>query len=130
MPSATKTAAARGRTAGDNLLKGSDLAAKTTKIKVVCTDMREAPEEFRSALIMEIEPVYNKTEWALNKTNIKALVTLISDDYEKWIGWEIELAKSMVNNPQTRSQAWGLMVIGATKLKRKVKPAVGQDVPF
>lgn len=120
MPSATQTATARGGGAGDNLLKGSDLPAGTTKITIVCIDVREAPEEFSSPLIMEIEPVYDKTNWALNKTNIKALVTLIDDDYEKWAGHEIELTKHVGRNPQTKQEAWSLSVTKATKLRRKV----------
>lgn len=119
MPSATDTSTKRGGS-GDNLLKGSDLPQKTAKIKVVCVDVRESPEEFSSPLIMEIEEVYGKSNWALNKTNIKALVSLIDDDYEKWSGHEIELTKFITRNPTSKQQAWGLSVTGATKLRRKV----------
>jgi hypothetical protein len=107
----------------DNLLKGSDLPLKTQKISVVCTGIREAPKNFGSPYIMDIETVYEKSEWAINKSNTGALITLIDDDPEKWIGWEIEVAKFLTNNPSTKTQAWGLMIVGAQKLKRKVKAA-------
>lgn len=120
MPSATKHAGL-GQGRGDNLLKGSDLPPKTQKITVVCIDVRISPDGFRSPFIMEIEPQFGKGEWALNRSNTQALVTLIDDDYEKWAGWQIEISKHMTNNPRTKQQAWGLVVTGAEKLKRKVK---------
>jgi len=104
----------------DNLLKGSDLPNKVQKLNVVCVDVRESPKSFNSPFIMSIEKQFEKTEWAINKSNTQALIMLIDDDYEKWIGWEIELSKFLTNNPSTKNQAWGLMVTGAKKLKRKL----------
>jgi hypothetical protein len=108
-----------GGQASDNLLKGSDLPQKVNKTKVVCLDVRESPKGFKSPFIMEIEPTYGKTDWALNTTNTRALISMIDSDTDKWVGYEIELSKFLTNNPSTKSQAWGLMVTGAEKLKRK-----------
>jgi hypothetical protein len=111
------------------LLHGSDLPKQVMKTKIVSVMVNRAPEEFNSPLIMEIEPYLEKTHWALNKTNINALITVIGDDWEKWGGYELELTKYLVTNPQTGKETWGLAVTKAVKLTRKVKSS-GADVPF
>src|SRR5580698_8780513 len=121
MPSAL--ARIGGGRRADNLLKGSDLPLKTEKINIVCTGVREAPAGFNSPFIMEIEEMFNKTDWAVNQTNTGALVTLIGDDYEKWHGHVIELTKYITTNPKLKSQSWGLIVTGAKKVGENAAPA-------
>jgi hypothetical protein len=130
MPSASKHAGLGGKH-GDNLLKGSDIPGKIEEIKIVCTGVRTSPPGFKSPFIMAIEPIYRKSEWAINQINTQALVSLINDDYEKWIGYEIVLSKYMTTNPSTKEATWGLIVTGATKLKRKVERSEPiSEVPF
>lgn len=113
MPSAR--AVAGGSTTGDNLLKGSDLKPGEDKISLIITGVRVAPSGFKSRFILEVVETHGKTDWAVNQTNVGALITLIDDDYEKWQGWTIKLEKFLTTNPSTRKQAWGLAVIGAEK---------------
>jgi hypothetical protein len=116
MPSASER---MGKTPGgksDNLLKGSDLTVKEHEIIVVTTGVRTAPQGFNSPFILEIEEVHGKTDWAVNQTNAGALITLVSDDYEKWVGYELKLSKFLTTNPSTKKQAWGLAIVGAKKV--------------
>jgi hypothetical protein len=125
MPSATAKIGG-GLKQGDNLLKGSDLTPKEHKVFITCVGVREAPKGFKSPLIMEIQEVHSKTDWAINQTNVGALIALIDDDYDKWPGWEIELSKYLTTNPQTKKQAWGLSVTGAKKLAARKRATGGR----
>ena len=129
MASATKAAASRGG-AERPLLKGSDLKKSEQTVTVFVHAVREAPEEWRSSLVMDIEETHGCTAIALNKTNVKRLALLIGDDYETWAGYEVTFTKVRVNNPTTHMPAIGLEVDTVKKSKRKPKPAAADDVPF
>jgi len=129
MASASKTAKARGG-AERPLLKGSDLKKTERTITVFVHLVRESPEEWSSPLVMDIDETHGCTAMALNKSNIKRLVSLIGDDYEEWAGYDMTFEKVRVNNPQTRQMADGLVVDSVKKSKRKPKPVSGDDVPF
>jgi hypothetical protein len=129
MVSATKAAASRGG-AERPLLKGSDLKKSEATVTVFVHAVREAPDEWRSSLVMDIEETHGCTAVALNKTNVKRLVSLIGDDYEEWAGYEVTFAKVRVTNPTTRQPAVGLEVETVKKSKRKPKPVSDDDIPF
>jgi hypothetical protein len=129
MASATKTAKARGGD-GAALLKGSNLPKSKKSVTVFVNAVREAPDEWKSPLVMDIDPVYECGTIALNKTNVKLLVQMIGDDYEAWAGYEVTFAKVLVNNPQTHRMTAGLLVESVNKTKRKPKVIEDDSVPF
>ena len=89
-----------GRAGG--LLKGSDIPAGTTTITIVIEEVRESPEEFNAPVIIVFrKPVNGKTAWAVNKTNLKAIIKHFGDDPAKLIGKKIKLEVVSVRNPQT-----------------------------
>jgi hypothetical protein len=127
MPSASGAAHARGGT-GEPLLKGTDLGKNA--VTVLCCEVRESPEGWGSALIMDFDPaIAGRTSVALNKTNIKALVEMIDDDYETWAGYDLTFERVRVNNPQTKQPTWGISITEAKKSKRKI-PKRDDEVPF
>ena len=86
---------------GAPLLKGSDIPKGTTSIKVKVKAVREAPKNFSSPIIMDIEPLYEKSALALNKTSCQALADRYGDDLEGLVGKTIKLWIGMQNNPKT-----------------------------
>ena len=46
-------------------------------------------------------PVFEKSAWPVNKTNMKMLIKLFGDDERKLVGKKIKLEVIMVRNPQT-----------------------------
>lgn len=126
MASATKTTKARG---GGELLKGSSLPKSVNSITIFIHSVHEAPEEWKAALIADIDEVHGCVAFALNKTNVKAMVAAMGDDYEAWGGWEVTLEKVRVDNPSTGLTVDGLGFSSAKKSKRKPTPRHGY-VPF
>lgn len=118
MASATKTAKARGGEGG-KLLKGSDVPKSKQNVTVFVNSVREAPVEWGSPLVMDIDEIYECTALALNKTNIKHLVEKIGDDYDEWGGHEVTFVKTRVTNPNTGEAVTGLEVESVKKSKRK-----------
>ena len=130
MASATKTTKARGGGEGGELLKGSSLPRSVKKVTMFINAVREAPEEWKTALIADIEECHGCTAFALNKTTTRAMVDAMGDDYETWGGWEVTLEKVRVNNPSTGKMQDGLAFSSAKKTKRKPRPVANDDVPF
>lgn len=104
---------------GPPLLHGTDLTAKQTSVTVICKELRVAPDNFGSIAILDFtKPVNGCEAWAINKTNLKALLEKfdmneddeISDLSEKMAGKKITLTKVMVNNPQTKKMGPSLFV--------------------
>lgn len=104
---------------GPPLLHGTDLTAKQTSVKVICKELRTAPDNFGSIAILDFaKPVNGCEAWAVNKTNLRALLEkfdLTEDDEieelsKKMDGKTITLAKVMVNNPQTKKVGPSLFV--------------------
>jgi len=84
------------------LLNGSDVAAGTKSITIEVAGVRESPEGFNSPAIIDLKkPIYGKQAWALNKTNLKAIIKLFGDDEQKLVGRKIKLEIISVRNPQT-----------------------------
>jgi hypothetical protein len=87
---------------GQALLKGSDLPAGTKSINIEVAGVRESPEGFGSPVILDLKkPVYGKSAWAANRTNLKQLIKLFGDDEHKLIGQKVKLEVISVRNPQT-----------------------------
>ena len=143
MPSATQAAAARGG-GSQNLLHGSDLPDKMRQIQIKIVEAREAPEQFRSALILEFEElkaIPGKTAFALNSTNTQILAEMLGDNYDGWPGAIIMLTRVAQRNPQTNQATWGLAVTdargyhspkkakGKTNRKPAKPPAKGKPAP-
>ena len=50
-------------------------------------EIRESPEEFNAPAIIDFEkPIFGKSSWAVNKTNMKMLIKLYGDDETKLVG--------------------------------------------
>lgn len=131
MLSAKKLLEDRPGAGAGNLLRGQDLPRKQQSIKVKITGVREAPANFNSPVIVDIDPVCEgKIAFPLNKTNMRRCVELVGDDLDALKGSTMTLAKVMVNNPQTKALTFGLVVEAVTgakgargKLKSKPKTA-------
>lgn len=99
---------------GAPLLHGSDLPRSATSIKVKVTGVREAPAGFNSPLILDLEPVKttngDKSAWAVNKTNLRALAEKFGDDLSKVEGKSFTLYVGVVNNPKTNKTTRSLFV--------------------
>lgn len=104
---------------GPPLLHGSDVPAKVSSVTVVVKEIRIAPDNFGSIAIIDFsKPVFECEAWAVNKTNLKALLEKfgLTEDAEidelntKLAGKKLTLAKVMVNNPQTKKMGPSLFV--------------------
>ena len=92
---------AKGGGAG-NLLKGSDIPPRIKSLTIKVAAVREAPDGFTApALIDFADEVYGATAWAVNKTNMKAIIKLFGDDEKKLKGKKIKLDVISVRNPQS-----------------------------
>lgn len=84
------------------LLNGSHVPAGTKSLTIEVAGIRESPEGFGAPAIIDLKrPVYGKTAWAVNKTNMKAIIKLFGDDERKLVGKKIKLEVISVRNPQT-----------------------------
>jgi hypothetical protein len=102
---------------GPPLLHGADVPNKVTSVKIKIKELREGPENFNSAAIIDfVEPVYECEAWAVNITNLKALAKLngLDDDADfdvlaaKVRNKTFTLHVGMVNNPQTKKMVRSL----------------------
>ena len=93
------------------LLNSSDIPAGTKTVTVVVAEMRESPEGFNAPAIIDFEkPIFGKSSWAVNKTNMKMLIKLFGDDETKLVGKKIKLEVIKVRNPQTGEVVLSLAV--------------------
>jgi hypothetical protein len=115
MPSATELIGP----SGVGLLRASDLPPGTNQITVVF-DRVEHLENLASPLIAYLteEVVPGRGAIPLNKTNIRALVQFLGDDYSEWAGAKVSFLKVPVTNPRTGSATWGLRVASAETPER------------
>jgi hypothetical protein len=104
---------------GPPLLHGTDIPKGKNSVTIIVKELREAPDNFGSIAIIDLEkPVHGCEAWAVNKTNVKALLEKfgLDEDAEfstlaKLIkGKKITLAVVAVNNPQTRKMTRSLFV--------------------
>jgi hypothetical protein len=104
---------------GPPVLHGTDLPAKVSSVTVICKELRLAPDNFKSIAILDfMKPVYECEAWAVNKTNMRALLEKFrlteEDEFEdlaaKIVGKKITLTRVIVNNPQTKKMVPSLFV--------------------
>jgi len=136
MPSAIGAAQSRGGQSG-KLLKGQHLydakPKKLTEVTVTFREVRDPGPQFNSPLIADLAtPCLDQDAVPLNKTNIKRLVSLLGDDYEKWAGAKVTFERVLTNNPSTHQQAMGLLVTAAQApgSKKVMEYDASDDVPF
>jgi hypothetical protein len=85
-----------------SLLNGSDVPAGTKSITIVVAAIRESPEGFGAPAIIDLKtPIYGKSAWGVNKTNLKELIKLFGEDEQKLVGKKVKLEVISVRNPQT-----------------------------
>ena len=90
------------RSNGRSLLTGSDVPTGTKSVAIVVAAIRESPEEFSAPAIIDLKTaVHGKEAWAVNKTNLKAIIKGFGDDPQKLAGKKIKLEIISVRNPQT-----------------------------
>lgn len=124
MMSAKDALANRPAGSGANLLKGSDLPAKTERITVKALDIRKAPSNFNSPYLLDITcSIPGKTSFPLNISNIQALAELLGDNLEAVRGREVTLRKYLTRNPQQNKMAFGLVVEKVSGKTLAPKPA-------
>jgi hypothetical protein len=104
---------------GGSLLKGSDVPAKMSAVKVKVASIELAPDNFNAPAILRFsEEVYGCEGVAINKTNLGLLCEKVGvtgdDDFslleKKLKGKTVTLIIAMVNNPQTKQLTRGLQV--------------------
>jgi len=84
------------------LINSSDIPDGTKTVIITVAAVRESPEEFNAPAIIDFEkPVFGKSSWAVNKTNMKMLIKFYGDDETKLVGKKIKLEVIKVRNPQT-----------------------------
>jgi hypothetical protein len=84
------------------LLKGSDVPPGTKTVTIEVAGVRESPDGFDAPAILDLKkPVHDKSAWAVNKTNLKALIKLFGEDEQNLVGKKIKLEVISVRNPQT-----------------------------
>jgi hypothetical protein len=85
-----------------SLLHGSDVPVGTKSITIVVAGIRESPEGFGAPAIIDLKtPLYGKSAWGVNKTNLKALIKNFGEDEQKLVGKKVKLEVISVRNPQT-----------------------------
>jgi hypothetical protein len=86
----------------NTLLTASDLPEGTRFTSFVAAGFEESPQDFHSPVIFTFsEPVYGKTAWAANKSNVKTIIKLFGSNEQDLIGKTIKLEVISVRNPQT-----------------------------
>lgn len=84
------------------LLNGSDIPDGIKSLTIEVAGIRESPDGFSAPAIIDLKKqLYGKSAWAVNKTNLKALLKLFGDDETKLVGKKIKLIVISVRNPQT-----------------------------
>lgn len=136
MPSATEAARSRGGQSG-KILKGQHLydakPKRLSEVTVTFKEVRDPGPQFNSPLIADLAtPCLDQESVALNKTNVKRLASLLGDDYAEWAGAKVTLERILTNNPQTKTQAMGLIVVSviAAGSKKVLEYDATEDVPF
>jgi hypothetical protein len=103
--------ASRSTGEAGELLTSSDIPAGTKTVTIVVDDVRESPPGFNAPAIIYLKtPVFGKSAWALNRTNMKMLIKLFGEDEAKLVGKKIKLEVIKVRNPQTGELVLSLAV--------------------
>ena len=101
----------RSKGQGEALLHGSDVPVGKKWIIITVGAIREAPDGFTAVAIIDFpEPIYGNLAWAVNKTNMKKIITLFGDDEKSLVGRKIRLDVVSVRNPKTGEMVRSLVV--------------------
>jgi hypothetical protein len=93
------------------LLNSSDITPGTKTVTIVVARIRKSPEGFNAPAIIDLEkPIFGKSSWPVNKTNLRKLRKLFGDDETKLVGKKIKLDVITVRNPQTGELVLSLVV--------------------
>jgi hypothetical protein len=85
-----------------SLLNGSDIPAGAKATIIEIAEVRESPDGFNAPVIVDLKkPIYGKSAWPVNKTNLKMLIKLFGEDEQKLVGKKVKLETISVRNPQT-----------------------------
>jgi len=85
-----------------SLLNGSDVPAGTKSITIVVAGIRESPEGFGAPAIIDLKtPMYGKSAWAVNITNLRAFIKRCGAYEQNLVGKKFKLEVISVRNPQT-----------------------------
>jgi len=97
---------------GPPMLRGQDLPKSVNSVKIKVATLREAPSNFKSPAIIDLEePVHGREAFAVNITNLRALAVLLKmdpeqADFDKLAaaseGKTFTLYVGMVNNPKEK----------------------------
>ena len=99
------------RSNGPALLNGSDVPVGTESITITVAGIRESPDGFDAPAIVDLKkPLYEKSAWAVNKTNLKAIIKDHGEDETKLVGKKIRLEIISVRNPKTGEMVRSLAV--------------------
>ena len=104
---------------GIGLLRASDLPPGVNQITVIF-DHVDHLETLASPLVAYLteEVVPGRGAIPLNKTNIRALIQFLGDDYAEWSGAKVTFLKVPVTNPTTNTATWGLRVASVEPAER------------
>ena len=87
---------------GGALLHGSDIPVGTKAITIPVAGIRKSPDGFGAPAIIDFKaPIYGKLSWAVNRTNLKALMIRFGDDETALVGRKVKLDVVSVPNPKT-----------------------------
>lgn len=110
MPSATELVGP----GGPGILRAADLPAGMNTFTVTFVSVEHRPELASKLLATtEEEIVPGISAIGLNKTNIRALVQLLGDDYSQWAGARVTFSRVPTTNPTTGRPGWGIRVVDA-----------------
>jgi hypothetical protein len=92
----------RSGTEGGALLHGSDIPVGTKTITIAVVGIRESPDGFAAPAIIDLKvPIYGKSSWAVNRTNLRVLMKLFGDDETALVDRKVKLEVVSVRNPKT-----------------------------
>jgi hypothetical protein len=105
----------RNRSTGESgeLINSSYIPLDGTKtVTAVVAAIRPAPDGFNAPAIIDFrKPLFGKSSWAVNKSNMKLLIKFYGDDETKLVGQRIRLELIKVRNPQTGALVSSLAVM-------------------
>ena len=82
-------------------LKGSDVPDGVQFVFIKAAGVRKPPAPIKAACIIDFAtPVYGKTGWTVNTTNMRVLIKLFGEDEEELVGKTIKLEVISAFNPQ------------------------------
>lgn len=101
----------KGGGEGGALLKGEHIPPRLKSVTITVGEIREAPDGFFGVAIIDLKtPLYEKTAWPVNKTNMKAIIKQFGDNEKSLRGKKIRLDVVPVRNPSSGQMVPSLMV--------------------